>query len=249
MSCKNTWISLRPNISSRPRTHFLNSPLQQAAQGLVRSMIFICVLSLLVAIVTTSVVPAYGPFDIRSHSAYAPASLAQSHSWVYDDSMTRHHLSGNYHSIVAGSADHTARFYEPRLYHGYAAHDTFDAPGRTAGNLRSGRYDVSVNDHERVVSDVEQGSLGAGMMRTTYTDYLVKPLQCQSISTHCCGSKTHIAATCGGSDKVLVTFISANDYNYTLKNTHFTDLSGRYFLGSVKLCNLDTDGDVFVSVW
>lgn len=85
--------------------------------------------------------------------------------------------------------------------------------------------------------------------RSSYDSYYLAAGQCQKIGTYCCGAKTHILATCGGADFCHITFSNVHSYNYTLQNGRFTDLSGRYWLIPVNICNLDDRTHVFLTAW
>lgn len=79
--------------------------------------------------------------------------------------------------------------------------------------------------------------------------YFLRPSQCQKIGTWCCGKTTHIVATCGGDHTCNISFKNVHTFNYKLNNAEFTDLSGRYWLIPVTICNLSEVGDVFISAW
>lgn len=220
------------------------------------SSIFVHALFLMLTIAVAVVLPPYfghsvtTPYHVytsyTSAAVHNPHPLFSGHEDGIRDAPTVH-TDTLYEPMTPGYLGHDERrtLYDARGVHSTGAHEVFGRERFPAGVMKPMRpfstamQTGAVRAHDRILSTA----------RTSYADYLIKPLHCTKVSTHCCGTKTYIVATCGGTKNLLINFISASDYNYTLTNTRFTDLSGRYFLGSVKICNLGKEGDAFVSVW
>lgn len=209
------------------------------------SSILVHALFPMLTIAAAVVLPPYFEHSITAHHHLYTSTAVQ---YPYRFS------SGHDEAFNSAPSVHADSIFQP-ITPDYFAHDTrttfYDAHGKFGDeHFSNGGMQLVVPLRAGAQTGVGDGyQQMSSTARTTYADYLIKPLHCAKVSTHCCGSKTYIVATCGGSKDLLITFISANDYNYTLRNTHFTDLSGRYFLGSVKICNLGPEGDAFVSVW
>lgn len=227
-----------------------------------------CLSVTLVAFATAVVVPSYydthishGNIVTAPHqygqppqsNHYQTHSFAGSSQWLGNLQSAPYAATG-YHPLTFGVPRHDGgpRLYDTSGFHSASLRNNFGhgPPSTFVDHTEPGSVFLNAVPHFTVTSAGQNPTpVLSTKARMSYSDYLVKPLHCSKVSTHCCGTKTYIEATCGGADHVLITFMSAKDYNYTLNNAEFTDLSGRYFLGSVKVCNLGPRGDVFVSVW
>lgn len=89
----------------------------------------------------------------------------------------------------------------------------------------------------------------AAVAKATYEAYLIKPGDCQSMSTWCCGKKTVVKATCGGAESCTFTLSSVSTYNYSVQNGEYEDLTYSYWHIPVTICNTGEEGVVFVTTY
>lgn len=103
--------------------------------------------------------------------------------------------------------------------------------------------DMNSNNAEVVAVDKERSG------KSLWEAYLLKVSECQTIQTWCCGQLTTILCTCGSAKTCSMSFKNIRSYQYTVYNGNFTDVSGRYWLVPVTLCNTGDVGSIFVTTY